>query len=121
MSIKRSIGYLLAGLVAFVFATGFLGFCQKNYSPCTIQFTTPGNGQVFSPGTEMVEVTGIVKEGSAKPASLYVGKTKVTMTAATGAFSYKWLVPQDKVMSTCTFLIVDQKGISTKERTFSHL
>ena len=116
MSIKRSIGYLLAGLVAFVFATGFLGFCQKNYAPCTLEFTSPGNGQVFSPGTEMVEVTGIVKEGSAKPAALFVGNTKLPMNAATSAFSYKWLVPQDKVMSTCTFLIVDQKGISTKER-----
>ncbi|HEY9162084.1 MAG TPA: hypothetical protein VIS94_13490 [Desulfomonilia bacterium] len=117
MRSRRNLFYLLAVLLAFVFSSGFLGFCVgSNYKPCTIEFTSPPNGTILAPGTTDVVIKGIVKSGDSKPLSLTNNGKTVAFDKTTGKFQYTLKLDQNSIYTTTTFQVTDSKYIVNKER-----
>ena len=118
----RSIRYLVAALVLFLFTSGFLGFCVgPDYKPCSIQFTDPVNGTVLAPGTLNVAIHGKVVAGDKAPLNLVVLKSSggtassVPFNKSTGEFTYTATL-NDKYYTTITFEVKDTNLIANKER-----
>lgn len=118
----RSIRYVVASLVLFLFTSGFLGFCVgPNYKPCSIQFTDPVNGTVLAPGTLNVAIHGKVVAGDKAPLNLVVLKSSggtassVPFNKSTGEFTYTATL-NDKYYTTITFEVKDTNLIANKER-----
>ncbi len=117
MRSRGKIYYLLAGLLAFLFASGFLGFCVgSNYKPCTIQFTSPPNGTILAPGTTEVLIKGVIVNGDSKPLSLTNNGKTVAFNKTTGEFQYMLKLDQGSIYTTTTFQVTDKKFILNKER-----
>jgi len=114
---RGNIHYLLAGLVGFLFASGFLGFCVgPDYKPCSIEFKSPVNGTVFEPGTSSVLIKGLVKKGDSEATKLEVNGAAIAFDKATGAFQYRLLLDNANIYTTATFTVTDKKYITYKER-----
>ncbi|MEA3223101.1 MAG: hypothetical protein U9P49_08060, partial [Thermodesulfobacteriota bacterium] len=117
MQRKRIFLYVFIGLVAFFFSSGFLGFCVgPDYVPASIEFTDPPDGQVLDPGTTSVTIHGRVVAGDNEPMSLKAENMSVPFNKATGEFEYEFFLNPDCIYSTCTFQVIDTKGVINKER-----
>ncbi|MEA2101930.1 MAG: hypothetical protein U9P80_05070 [Thermodesulfobacteriota bacterium] len=115
---KRSnVWFLFMGLVAFIFSSGFLGFCVgPDYDPCTIEIESPANGTVMAPGTQQVTIEGKVITGETEAVVLKAQNKSIDFDNVTGAFSYTFILDQSSIYSTCTFEVIDQKLITNKVR-----
>lgn len=114
---KRIVLYVFIGLVAFVFSSGFLGFCVgPDYVPASIEFTDPPNGMVLDKGTDTVTIHGRVVAGDSEPLILKAEDVPVPFNKTTGDFEFVFALNPDRIYSTCTFQVIDNKGIINKER-----
>ncbi|MCD6570926.1 MAG: hypothetical protein J7L53_09515 [Deltaproteobacteria bacterium] len=115
---KKSIfWYLMLGLVAFIFSSGFLGMCVgPDYRPGTIAITDPVDGTVLEPGTESVLIHGKVIPGDSEVWLLKAMGKSIPFDSASGEFEYEFALDPDSIYSTCTFEVKDKKWVVNKER-----
>jgi hypothetical protein len=122
MGRQSSIRYVVAGLVLFLFTSGFLGFCVgPNYKPCLIELTDPANGTVLDPGTVSITISGKIVKGDSNPLWLFAFNEKgaslgqIPFDKTTGGFTYTAAL-NAKQYTTVTFEIKDTNLIGNKER-----
>lgn len=122
MGRRWGVRYIVVSLVFFLFASGFLGFCQKaSYQPCTIVFTSPVNGTVLPTGTTTVTINGKVVAGTKAPWKMWVYNragtqlAQVPFNSTTGEFSYEATL-NDSPYTTLTFEIKDTNFTANNER-----
>ena len=117
MGTQRVIGYILAGLIAFIFSSGFLGFCMgPSYTPCTIEFIDPVDGTVLPAGTEQVTIHGRIIAGDKQPSLLKADNQIVPFDAATGEFTYELALNPQPIYDICTFEVFDQNFIANRQK-----
>jgi len=114
---KRGFGYILAAIVAFIFTSGFLGFCVgPDYEPASIEITSPADGTVFAPGTPSVLISGKVIAGDSDINMFKAQNKQIYYNTLTGDFEYEFSLDPSKIYSSCTFEVVDKNLISNMER-----
>ncbi|MBN1636291.1 MAG: hypothetical protein JW920_07240 [Deltaproteobacteria bacterium] len=114
---KRGLGYILAAIVAFIFTSGFLGFCVgPDYVPASIEITSPADGTVFAPGTPSVLISGKVIAGDSDINMFKAQNKQIYYNTLTGDFEYEFSLDPTKIYSSCTFEVIDKNLISNMER-----
>jgi hypothetical protein len=102
-------------LVASLFASGFLGFCEKNVTPCSVKIDNLINGTVFSPDTGNVTIKGTVASGSdgkipLLPVSLKANGSAVVFNKMTGKFEYTVTPDLKQLYQTIVFELSDSRS-----------